>query len=207
MPADVTFDSAATTFQNIQIYRDFQFGKLMQLVMTDERLYRADHAIAESTVNPATGKPLGSIGSRYLVPQALFDSVEGQKMAAATKAGADPLAAVGMLGTTQRDWWKSKMKAATSTWKLWGNEVSLLRMGLNGTDAIATLLALSAMSKVGQAIASTLPLVAAACRWRPPSWQHRRRARRKTWRKRRPWPLPARQPTPARRAPLPSAPA
>ncbi|MGV8865522.1 MAG: alkaline phosphatase D family protein [Janthinobacterium svalbardensis] len=159
MPADVTFDAAATTFQNIQIYRDFQFGKLMQLVMTDERLYRADHAIAESTINPATGKPLGSIGSRYLVPQALFDSVEGQKMAAATKAGTDPLAAVGMLGTTQRDWWKSKMKAATSTWKLWGNEVSLLRMGLNGTDAIATLLALSAMSNVGKAIASTLPLV------------------------------------------------
>lgn len=159
MPADVTFDAAATTFQNIQIYRDFQFGKLMQLVMTDERLYRADHAIPEASINPATGKPLGSIGSRYLVPQQLFDSVEAQKMAAATKTGTDPLAAVGMLGTTQREWWKGKMKAATSTWKLWGNEVSLLRMGLNGIDAIATLVALSSMSKVGAAIASTLPLV------------------------------------------------
>ena len=159
MPADVTFDAAATTFQNIQIYRDFQFGKLMQLVMTDERLYRADHAIPEASINPATGKPLGSIGSRYLVPQQLFDNVEAQKMAAATKAGADPLAAVGMLGTTQREWWKTRMKAATSTWKLWGNEVSLLRMGLNGVDAIATLVALSAMSNVGAAIASTLPLV------------------------------------------------
>ena len=159
MPADVTFDAAATTFQNIQIYRDFQFGKLMQLIMTDERLYRADHAIPEASVNPATGKALGSIGSRYLVPQQLFDSVEAQKMAAATKAGADALGAVGMLGATQREWWKTKMKAATSTWKLWGNEVSLLRMGLNGVDAIATLIALSAMSNVGAAIASTLPLV------------------------------------------------
>ncbi len=159
MPADVTFDAAATSFQNIQIYRDFQFGKLMQLVMTDERLYRADHAIPEATINPATGKPLGSIGSRYLVPQQLFDSVEAQKMAAATKAGTDPLAAVGMLGTTQREWWKGKMKAATSTWKLWGNEVSLLRMGLNGIDAIATLVALGSVSKLGAAIASTLPLV------------------------------------------------
>ena len=159
MPADVTFDSAATTFQNIQIYRDFQFGKLMQLIMTDERLYRADHAIPEASINPATGKALGSIGSRYLVPQQLFDSVEAQKMAAATKAGADALGAVGMLGTTQREWWKTRMKAATSTWKLWGNEVSLLRMGLNGVDAIATLIALSAMSTVGAAIASTLPLV------------------------------------------------
>ena len=159
MPADVTFDAAATTFQNIQIYRDFQFGKLMQLIMTDERLYRADHAIPEASLNPATGKALGSIGSRYLVPQQLFDSVEAQKMAAATKAGADALGAVGMLGATQREWWKTRMKAATSTWKLWGNEVSLLRMGLNGVDAIATLVALSAMSNVGAAIASTLPLV------------------------------------------------
>ncbi|WP_312439818.1 alkaline phosphatase D family protein [Janthinobacterium sp.] len=159
MPADVTFDASATTFQNIQIYRDFQFGKLMQLIMTDERLYRADHAIPEASLNPATGKALGSVGSRYLVPQQLFDSVEAQKMAAATKAGADALGAVGMLGATQREWWKTRMKAATSTWKLWGNEVSLLRMGLNGVDAIATLVALSAMSNVGAAIASTLPLV------------------------------------------------
>ena len=159
MPADVTFDASATTFQNIQIYRDFQFGKLMQLIMTDERLYHADHAIPEASLNPATGKALGSIGSRYLVPQQLFDSVEAQKMAAATKAGADALGAVGMLGATQREWWKTRMKAATSTWKLWGNEVSLLRMGLNGVDAIATLVALSAMSNVGAAIASTLPLV------------------------------------------------
>ena len=70
----------------------------MQLIMTDERLYRADHAIPEASVNPATGKALGSSGSRYLVPQQLFDSVEAQKMAAATKAGADALGAVGMLG-------------------------------------------------------------------------------------------------------------
>jgi alkaline phosphatase D len=50
-----------------------------------------------------------------------------------------------MLGTAQRDWWKATMKASGATWKLWGNEVSLLRMGLNGTDAIATLVALQAV--------------------------------------------------------------
>ena len=156
MPADIMFDAGASGFQNIRIYRDFQFGKLMQLVMTDERLYRADHIIPEATVNPATGKPLGAIGSRYLVSQPVFDSLEAQKMAAASKAGADPLAAVGMLGTTQREWWKSKMTASAATWKLWGNEVSLLRMGLNGSDMVATLLALGAMPKLAKAIASTM---------------------------------------------------
>jgi alkaline phosphatase D len=159
MPADVTLDAANTTFQNIKIYRDFQFGKLMQLVMTDERLYRADHIIPESSINPATGKPLGRIGSRYLVPQDLFNSVEAQKMAGAKSIGLDPLTTATMLGNTQRQWWMDKMKAATATWKLWGNEVSLLRMGLNGVDAIATLLALNAVTtvatSVGTAAAST----------------------------------------------------
>jgi alkaline phosphatase D len=155
MPADVALDSAATGFQNIKIYRDFQFGKLMQLVMTDERLYRADHIIPESSVNPATGKPLGRIGSRYLVPQDLFDSVEAQKMAGAKTIGLDPLTTATILGNTQRQWWMDKMKSASATWKLWGNEVSLLRMGLNGTDAVATLLALSAVPTLATSVAST----------------------------------------------------
>jgi alkaline phosphatase D len=155
MPADVALDSAATGFQNIKIYRDFQFGKLMQLVMTDERLYRSDHIIPESSVNPATGKPLGRIGSRYLVPQDLFDSVEAQKMAGAKTIGLDPLTTATILGNTQRQWWMDKMKSATATWKLWGNEVSLLRMGLNGTDAVATLLALSAVPTLATSVAST----------------------------------------------------
>jgi alkaline phosphatase D len=149
MPADVSFDSSATGFQNIKIYRDFQFGKLVQLVMTDERLFRSDHVIPESTPNPATGAALGSIGARYFVAQDLYNGVEAQKIAA---GGAD---AVSMLGGTQRDWWKDKMKSATSTWKLWGNEVSLLRMGLNGTDAIATLLSLQIIPTLATAIGTT----------------------------------------------------
>lgn len=155
MPADVSLDAANTTFQNIKIYRDFQFGKLMQLVMTDQRLYRADHIIPESSVNPATGKPLGRIGSRYLVPQDLFNSVEAQKMAGAKTIGLDPLTTATILGNTQRQWWMDKMKAATSTWKLWGNEVSLLRMGLNGVDAVATLLALNAVGTLATSVGGT----------------------------------------------------
>jgi len=155
MPADVNLDNANTGFQNIKIYRDFQFGKLMQLVMTDERLYRTDHVVPEQMPNPATGLPLGSIGARYLVAQDLYNGVEAQKMGAASAAGADPLTAVAMLGATQREWWKSTMKASSATWKLWGNEVSLLRMGMNGTDAIATLIALQAISTVATNIGTT----------------------------------------------------
>jgi alkaline phosphatase D len=155
MPADVSFDAANASFQNIKIYRDFQFGSLMSLVMTDQRLYRSDHVIPEASPNPADGKPIGSIGSRYLVPQDLFNAVEAQKMAAASKAGADALTPVSILGNTQRDWWKDKMKSATTTWKLWGNEVSLLRMGMSGVDAVSTLLALSAIGTLATTIGTT----------------------------------------------------
>ena len=146
MPADVVLDQTVATFRSIKIYRDFKFGNLMHLVMTDQRLYRSDHVVPEQALNPATGLPLGSIGARYLVAQDLYTHVESQKIAGATAAGADPLTGISMLGTTQRDWWKSTMQGASATWKLWGNEVSLLRMGLHGTNAIATLVALQSVT-------------------------------------------------------------
>ena len=153
MPADVSFDDTVSGFQTIKIYRDFQFGKLAQLVMTDQRLYRADHLIPEAAPNPLTGAALGSIGARYMVSEStLYGKVEPAKVAAGTALG-DPLAMVSILGKTQRDWWKSKMQSAATTWKLWGSELMLLKMGLNGTNAIAALVALQALPSVGQATA------------------------------------------------------
>jgi alkaline phosphatase D len=158
MPADIVFDEAdQSDIFNVRIYRDLKFGNLAHLVMTDERLYRSDHIIPEQTINPATGQALGRIGSRYMVPQATLSAVEAQKMAAA--GAADPLALTSILGATQRGWWQDTMKNSTATWKLWGNEVSLLRMGVDGTNAIATLVSLQAAatlaSNIGTALAQT----------------------------------------------------
>lgn len=80
-------------------------------------------------------------------------------MSAAAALG-DALAPVSMLGQTQRDWWKGKMQASTNTWKLWGNEVSLMRMGLDGVDAVATLLALNSVQTLATSITSTLAIPA-----------------------------------------------
>ncbi|WP_374349785.1 alkaline phosphatase [Chitinimonas sp.] len=157
MPADVVLDNGAG-INTIQIYRDFRFGKLAHLVMTDERLYRDDHIIPEAATNPLTGQAVGSIGARYMVPQDTLSGAEALKMAGGAGT-ADPLSGVSMLGRTQREWWKNTMKASTATWKLWGNEVSLLRMGVDGSNAIATLLALQAVTglagKIGEAAGST----------------------------------------------------
>ncbi|MCV2350350.1 alkaline phosphatase D family protein [Paucibacter sp. Y2R2-4] len=134
MPAEVSFTlDAASGINNIRIYRDLKFGKLMHLVMTDERLYRADHLIPEAAPNPSTGQPLGEIGARYMVPEASLAAVEKQKIDVAASFGlADKLTMVSMLGTSQRAWWKDTMKASTALWKIWGNETSLLKMSVNG---------------------------------------------------------------------------
>jgi alkaline phosphatase D len=130
MPADVSLDLANPSFQNIQLYRAFTFGDLATLVMTDQRLYRADHVLPEQAAG-------SEIGSRYFVPKATLATVEDQKMVAA----GNTLAPVSILGDAQRAWWQDRMGSANTTWKLWGNEVSLLRMQIDGTQAIATLIA------------------------------------------------------------------
>lgn len=153
MPADVSLDNSVAGFATIRLYRDFRFGTLAHLLMTDERLYRSDHLIPEAAPNPATGSATGSIGSRYMVPEAvLYDQAEAAKIAVGSGLG-DPLALVSMLGATQRDWWKNTLGNATATWKLWGSEVMLLKLGLDGTRAIAALVALQAVPTVGAATA------------------------------------------------------
>lgn len=159
MPADVTLDTANPSFQNIQIYRDFRFGNLATLLMTDERLYRADHIIAEETTGQA-------IGSTLLVPAATLASVEAQKIAAAGNS----LTPVSMLGDAQRAWWQDRMGGAATTWKLWGNQLSLLRMQVDITKAISDLiaralvLANSALASIEASISSALASDLAAAR-------------------------------------------
>ncbi|MDQ3340223.1 MAG: alkaline phosphatase D family protein [Myxococcota bacterium] len=120
------------------IYRSLRWGKHVELVMTDERSYRSDHAIPESTA--------------ALVPQVFFDPrnflplpVVNTFDQGSTANGGAPPATVGgipnprrnspvgtMLGKAQKAWWKATMMASTATWKLWGNEVPLMRMFIEG---------------------------------------------------------------------------
>jgi alkaline phosphatase D len=145
--ADVVFNPANPSFTDLQIYRTLKFGGLADLILTDERLYRADHLIPETTLNPATGQPLGRINTRYLVPEASLKGAELAKEQLGLLApGGDALQFVSVLGATQRAWWMSQMKNSTATWRIWGNEVTMMRLGLNGTNAIATLITLSTVS-------------------------------------------------------------
>ena len=125
---DLSFDAASAAFTNIRIYRDFRFGSVVHLVMTDERLYRDNHVVDEAAVAAAQGHdPIAgsdSIGARYFVQQPVLQQFEGVKTIA---LGRPP----SILGTTQTQWWKDTMRTSTATWKVWGNELMLSRLWLD----------------------------------------------------------------------------
>ena len=125
---DVSFDLNNAAYDNIRIYRDFKYGKLLHLVMTDQRLYRDDHIVSEAAVAQSLGhdpaKGNDNIGARYFVPQTALNYFEQIDSA---QLGHHP----SILGATQTQWWKDTLKTSTATWKVWGNEVTLNRMWID----------------------------------------------------------------------------
>lgn len=125
---DVSFDLAKPGFDNIRIYRDFKFGTLMHLVMTDQRLYRDDHLVGEAELATLIGHdPLqgdDKIGARYFVPLPILKQFEGLDSFVLKRTPS-------ILGPTQTQWWKDTLKASSASWKVWGNEVTLNRMWID----------------------------------------------------------------------------
>ncbi len=86
--------------EEISIYRTFVFGDLMELVMTDERLYR-------------DGPPCGlDTLDRLLTPGCGEEKAEGRTM----------------LGQGQLDYFLDKITNSKRTWKIWGNETMLMQL-------------------------------------------------------------------------------
>lgn len=130
----------------ITIYRSLRFGKHVELVMTDLRSYRSDHAIPEDLIAAA---PAGTFfAPRNALPLPVVNIFDQGKTAnggnpPATVAGLPNVRATSpagtMLGKAQKAWWKATMKGSDATWKLWGNEVTLMRMRIKSTGPTTTL--------------------------------------------------------------------
>ncbi len=127
---------------SISIYRSLRFGKHVELVMTDQRSFRSDHAIPEELTNNAA-----FFASRNALPLQVVNIFDAGK----TAFGGNPPAMVGpfpnaraaspagtVLGKRQKQWWKDTMKKSDATWKLWGSEVMLMRLFIKGegTDLV-----------------------------------------------------------------------
>lgn len=98
--AGVAFDGARPPTEALRLYRSFAIGDLMELVMTDQRLYR-------------DGPPCGlQEPQRYLTP-GCANRLDPRRT---------------MLGGPQRAWFLDTMQNSPRTWKIWGNEVMLMQL-------------------------------------------------------------------------------
>ncbi|HVV82866.1 MAG TPA: alkaline phosphatase D family protein [Kofleriaceae bacterium] len=130
----VTEANNAAAVGAITIYRSLRFGQHVELIVTDERSYRSDHAVPEE---------FSHLSIEYLDPRNVLPVDDVTIMdAGRTANGGNPPAQVGissmpnprrgsppgtMLGAQQKAWWKDSMKQSSATWKLWANEVPLMR--------------------------------------------------------------------------------
>ncbi len=122
---------------SITIYRSLRFGAHYEMLVTDQRSYRSDHAIPEETAAVA----FEYFNPRYVVPAADVDVCDAGSLAASgivTSLGLPnprATAPVGtMLGKPQKDWWKATMMGSTATWKVWGNQVPFMRFLIKNTN-------------------------------------------------------------------------
>jgi alkaline phosphatase D len=126
------------------IYRSLRWGKHVELVMTDERSYRSDHAIPEDLaplINAGAGQTV-FFDPRNFLPLPLVNLLD-----VGAAAGTPIIPGIGlpnpraaspigtMLGKAQKAWWKATMMASDATWKLWGNEVPMMRVLVNNPGA------------------------------------------------------------------------
>jgi alkaline phosphatase D len=136
---DVDEPNNAAVLESITVYRRLRFGRHVDLVLTDGRSYRSDHALPEQATDP---DPLVFHPRAGLSLEAVnvFD-------AGSTGNGGNPLPSAGgftntrtgsppgtLLGADQKQWWKDVMAASSATFKVWGNSLPLLRVVLDATE-------------------------------------------------------------------------
>ena len=114
VPAEVKWAPDAKYPGDLSIYRALRYGKHVELFVTDQRSYRADHLVPEGDTWLAMGKFSKNtpVGSKFVVRKSGFDPEEASKKPT-------------MLGATQKAWFLDSVKKSTATWRIWANAVVL----------------------------------------------------------------------------------
>jgi alkaline phosphatase D len=123
----------------LTIYRSFRFGRWLELVVTDDRSYRSDHAVPEEI----SGNRSVFVDPRMLLPLELVNQLDAGRTA--NNGNPDSFIFAGgvqinprfnrppgtILGAKQKEWWKDRMLRSEARWKIWGNPVPLMRFLVN----------------------------------------------------------------------------
>lgn len=118
-PVGVYYNPATDPLNEIVLYRSFPFGDLMELVMTDQRLYR-------------DGPPNGnSIEDRYVTPGT---GREGEEAPGRTMLGDGTRGENGLPRPPQINYFLNKVTRSPKVWKMWGNEVTFMQIKVANTS-------------------------------------------------------------------------
>jgi len=124
---------------SITVYRRLRFGKHVDLILSDNRSYRSDHAVPEEAT---VGNPL-VFHPRAALPLEVVNTFDAGRTA---NDGSPPDSIGGyantrkdsapgtILGPDQKQWWKDALSASSATFKVWANSIPLLRLRLDSTD-------------------------------------------------------------------------
>ena len=104
-PTGVPYNADRGALDEIRIYRSFDYGNLMTMVLTDERLYRDGPPCGRDTLN------------RYF----------------AQGCGNEEAAGRTMLGRTQKEWFLNRITNSNRQWKIWGNETMFMQFKVANT--------------------------------------------------------------------------
>ncbi len=130
-PVGVSYDASKDPLNEIVIYRSFAFGKLMELVMTDERLYR-------------DGPPDGNeTQDRYVTPGSGKEEAPERTMLGDGTPGVD-----GLRRPQQVGYFLQKVTRSTRKWKVWGNEVTFMQMKLANTSVKSETLNIASLDEL-----------------------------------------------------------
>ncbi len=117
---------------SMTIYRSVRYGKNIDFVVTDLRSYRSDHTLPEeSTFNngayfhPRTALPKEAV---RILDEGMTANGGNPPDTAAGVPNTRKNSPVGtMLGAAQKKWWKDTMSGSQATWKVWCNEMPMMR--------------------------------------------------------------------------------
>ncbi|MFW5802978.1 MAG: alkaline phosphatase D family protein [Verrucomicrobiota bacterium] len=123
----------AAAIGSLRIYRAFSWGRTLDLVLTDNRSYRSEHAVPDAFAIAMGTSP------RALLPVSLVETLDAGE---AANEGAPPESFTApdgsqlenprrasptgtMLGAEQRDWLIDAFTRSSARWRIWGNSLPL----------------------------------------------------------------------------------
>lgn len=126
------FDTKDKQAARTTLYRNLQFGRHIDLVISDNRLYRSEHLIPEDWKKQHFDRqPLAktkALLAELDQPNKEEHTIEINGRDYPRPAKARP---VTMLGDKQKQWWQTQIQESSASWKIWANSVPFTSVKLN----------------------------------------------------------------------------